>query len=199
MESFTLAEFILLLTRIIKSLSVVLFPVSLPAQRHQSRMAKTKEKKEKKVATEDVEMGDEVDSYDVKSQSVCAIASPLAPKKLNKKILKTIKKASKAKHVKRGVKEVVKALRKKEHGLVIIAGDISPIDVISHLPVLCEDNNIPYIYTPSKEELGGAGGTKRPTSVVMVQLGGKKKDESASADYKEAYEEIVKEIEKGQK
>ena len=164
-------------------------------------MAKTKEKKEKKVvdAVEETEAGGEVDSYDVKSKTVCAIATPLAPKKLNKKILKTIKKASKAKHVKRGVKEVVKALRKKEHGLVIIAGDISPIDVISHLPVLCEDNGIPYIYTPSKEELGGAGGTKRPTSVVMVQLGGKKKDESASGEYKEAYEEIVKEIEKGQK
>ncbi len=29
-----------------------------------------------------------------------AIAKPLAPKKLNKKVLKTVKKASKAKHVK---------------------------------------------------------------------------------------------------
>lgn len=170
-------------------------------------MAKTKEKKSSAAAaapaaseaTNDVEMTEEVDSYDLKSKSVCAIASPLAPKKLNKKILKAVKKASKAKHVKRGVKEVVKALRKKEDGLVIIAGDISPIDVISHLPILCEDNNIPYIYTPSKEELGGAGGTKRPTSVVMVQLGGKKKDLAGSGEYKEAYEEIVKEILKTQK
>ena len=153
-------------------------------------MAKTKEKKDRK---EDIE---EEDSYDIKSQAVCLIASPLAPKKLNKKILKCVKKASKAKHVKRGVKEVVKALRKKEHGLVVIAGDISPIDVISHLPVLCEDNGIPYIYTPSKEELGGAGGTKRPTSVVMIQLGGKKKDVSAAGEYKDSYDEIVKEIEK---
>jgi H/ACA ribonucleoprotein complex subunit 2 len=35
--------------------------------------------------------------------------------------------------------------------LVIIAGDISPIDVITHVPILCEDANIPYIYVPSKE------------------------------------------------
>ena len=33
----------------------------------------------------------------------------------------------------------------------IIAGDISPIDVITPLPVLCEDNDIPYVYVPSKE------------------------------------------------
>ena len=32
----------------------------------------------------------------------------------------------------------------------IIAGDISPIDVISHVPVLCEDSKVPYIYVPSK-------------------------------------------------
>ena len=33
----------------------------------------------------------------------------------------------------------------------IIAGDISPIDVITPLPVLCEDNDVPYVYVPSKE------------------------------------------------
>lgn len=35
--------------------------------------------------------------------------------------------------------------------LCIIAGDISPVDVISPLPVLCEEHDIPYIYVPSKE------------------------------------------------
>lgn len=35
--------------------------------------------------------------------------------------------------------------------LCVIAGNISPIDVITHVPVLCEDADIPYIYVPSKE------------------------------------------------
>ena len=35
--------------------------------------------------------------------------------------------------------------------MCIIAGDISPIDVITPLPVLCEDNDVPYVYVPSKE------------------------------------------------
>ena len=68
-----------------------------------------------------------------------------------------------------------------------MAGDISPIDVITHIPVLCEDNEIPYCYVPSKEDLGSAGSTKRPTSVVMIVF---KKD----AEYAEGYEEILKEI-----
>jgi len=63
---------------------------------------------------------------------------------------------------------VVKALKKKEKGLCIIAGDISPIDVITHVPILCEENDVSYIYVPSKSDLGTASATKRPTSCVFV-------------------------------
>lgn len=96
----------------------------------------------------------------------------------------------------RGVKEVVKALRKGEKGLVIIAGDISPPDVISHIPVLCEDSSVPYIFIPSKEDLGSAGATKRPTSCVFViPSGGKsKKNAEKAEEYKDAYDELVKEV-----
>lgn len=37
------------------------------------------------------------------------------------------------------------------NSVCVIAGDISPIDVISPLPVLCEERGIPYVYVPSKE------------------------------------------------
>ena len=60
----------------------------------------------------------------------------------------------KDKLVKRGVKETVKDVRKGQAGLVIIAADISPIDVLSHLPILCEDKSIPYIYVKSRAEVG---------------------------------------------
>ena len=60
-------------------------------------------------------------------------------------------------------------MRKGETGVCIIAGNISPIDVISHIPVrpppfcglarvalcdwqqvLCEESSVPYVYTRSK-------------------------------------------------
>jgi H/ACA ribonucleoprotein complex subunit 2 len=65
---------------------------------------------------------------------------------------------------------------------VVLAGDISPIDVISHIPVMCEDAALPYVFVTSKAELGAAAATKRPTSVVFVSAalikkgGGKDKD-----------------------
>ena len=102
-----------------------------------------------------------------KPLNLSVIAAPLAGEKLTKKLLKLVKKSAKEKKVKRGVKEVVKAIRKKSKGVCIIAGDISPIDVISHVPVLCEESGVSYCYVSSKQALGAAGSTKRPTSVVL--------------------------------
>ena len=80
------------------------------------------------------------------------------------------------------------------------------MDVISHIPVLCEDHAIPYVYVTSRAELGMAGQTKRPTSVVMVTevVGGKvKKDGEKSAsgskegeEWKETFEGLVRVVEK---
>jgi H/ACA ribonucleoprotein complex subunit 2 len=109
--------------------------------------------------------------YEEKIKYVSIIAKPLASRKSTKKLHKLVKKASQSKCVKRGVKEVVKAIRKGEKGLCIIAGDISPVDVITHLPVMCEDRNIPYIYVPSKLDLGAAACTKRPTSCILINPG----------------------------
>lgn len=117
------------------------------------------------------------------------IAHPLASKKTTKKLHKLVKKATQAKIVRRGVKEVAKAIRKGEVGLCIIAGDISPIDVITHLPVMCEDRKIPYIYVPNRHDLGAAAQTKRPTSCILVaakdSFGEKQLFDKLSAEAKE--------------
>jgi H/ACA ribonucleoprotein complex subunit 2 len=113
---------------------------------------------------------------------VSPIATPLAGKKLTKRLQKVVKKAAGAKVLKRGVKEVVKALRKGEKGLCIIAADIFPVDVISHIPVFCEEQGVRYVYVKSKAELGAAASTKRPTSVVLVAPGKKAFDAQDKLD-----------------
>jgi H/ACA ribonucleoprotein complex subunit 2 len=101
--------------------------------------------------------------------------------------VRLVKKASSVKGIRRGVKEVVKALRKNEKGICIIAGDISPIDVISHVPVYCEEKDVAYMYVPSKQDLGAAASTKRPTSVVLVSA-------KAKLDDKELYSKLEEEV-----
>merc|ERR1712113_770183 len=93
-----------------------------------------------------------------------------------KKLIKLVQKGMKSKLVHRGVKETVKAVRKGTKGVVVIAADISPIDVLSHLPILCEDKGVPYIYVKSRAEVGEACKTKRPTSCVLIATPGTDKD-----------------------
>lgn len=147
-----------------------------------------KDKQSKNSAEETVTVSEELLDNSV---NLSPIAHPLASTKLQKKIFKAIKKATKAKHIRRGVREVAKSLRKGEKGIVILAGDISPIDVISHLPVVCEEANVPYCYVNSKRMLGESGLSKRPTSVIMLSEVKKK-----GADYEEYYDACKDEISK---
>ena len=86
---------------------------------------------------------------------------------------------------------MAKALRKGEKGIVILAGDISPIDVISHLPVMCEDASVPYCYIPGKRMLGESALSKRPTSVIMLVEAKK-----GGSDYEEYYDGAKDEMKK---
>lgn len=94
---------------------------------------------------------------------VNSIAKPMAPKKLTKKVYKLIKKASKerTKNVINGLKDVQTRIRKGETGITIFAGDVYPLDIMCHLPAVCEEKDIMYCYTPSRQDLGIAMGVKR--------------------------------------
>lgn len=94
-------------------------------------------------------------SYEDKLQYVSVIAKPMASKSQAKKIYKLIKKASKEKgYLRAGLRDVQKRIRLGERGICIFAGDVSPIDIMCHMPAVCEDKNIPYCYTPSYKDLG---------------------------------------------
>ncbi len=76
-------------------------------------------------------MEEEVNYY------VNPIANPLSGDGLRTKILKLARGLNKEKLLKRGVKDVVKSIKKGQKGIVIFAADVSPIDVYSHIPLLC--------------------------------------------------------------
>jgi H/ACA ribonucleoprotein complex subunit 2 len=105
-----------------------------------------------------------------------AIATPLIGGKLLSRALKLVKKAATAKKLRRGVPEVAKAIRKGLKGVVLLAADVHPVDVYSHLPVLCEEKGIAYAFVPTRLGLGAACQTKRAASAVMAMMdGGTKK------------------------
>eukprot|EP00088_Acartia_fossae_P059016 TRINITY_DN6958_c0_g1_i1.p1 TRINITY_DN6958_c0_g1~~TRINITY_DN6958_c0_g1_i1.p1 ORF type:complete len:153 (-),score=48.95 TRINITY_DN6958_c0_g1_i1:11-469(-) len=129
--------------------------------------------------------GNEV-SYDDKLKFVSVIAKPMASRKFSKKIYKLIKKSSKQKnYLRSGLKDVQRRIRKGETGIVVFAGDVTPIDVMIHMPGVCENKQIPYVYTPSRTDLGAAMGKKRGCLMMLIRK---------HNDYEELYEEVSKDI-----
>jgi large subunit ribosomal protein L7Ae len=76
----------------------------------------------------------------------------------------------------KGANEATKHVERGQAKLVVMAEDVSPEEILAHMPLLCEEKNIPYTYVPSKEELGNAAGLGTSTSAVAVINPGKEKD-----------------------
>jgi len=119
--------------------------------------------------------------YEDKLRFSNAIAKPMASRKLAKKIFKVLKKSYKVKYqVRIGMKECQLRIRKGERGFVVFAGDVTPIDIYCHMPSVCEEKKIPYVYVPTKRDLGSGMGVRRGSLMVMVR---------PHEDYQELYDE----------
>ncbi|KPA82522.1 Nucleolar protein family a member-like protein [Leptomonas pyrrhocoris] len=121
----------------------------------------------------------------------CPISWPISSDKpkMTKKVYSLIKKsvtANKKKGIVKGIKDVTKAVRKGQKGILVLGADASPYDVVSHFPVMAEEAKIPYVWVPSRQDLGTATQCKRATSVVLLKV---------NEDLKASYEKIVLAIE----
>ena len=79
-----------------------------------------------------------MDKEEEEKYYVSPIADPMSNDVLRNKILKLTRHLNREKKLRRGVKDVVKTIRKGTKGICVIAADVSPVDVISHIPILCE-------------------------------------------------------------
>ncbi|MDP7981986.1 MAG: 50S ribosomal protein L7Ae [Conexivisphaerales archaeon] len=94
------------------------------------------------------------------------------PKELAETALEAVKQAKMSGKVRRGANEVTKVVERGQAKLVIIAEDVEPPEVVAHIPLLCEERKIPYLYVPSKEELGKASGIDvQAASIAIVDPG----------------------------
>ncbi|CAH8831709.1 unnamed protein product [Trichobilharzia szidati] len=108
-------------------------------------------------------------TFEEQIQFVGSFAQPLASEKLTKRLFKLARKAKRVKKTEVGIKAILKAVEKKgASGIVVLAGDISPFDLISHVPLVCEEHDIPYCYVPSKFDLGACVSSVTPIPIVFI-------------------------------
>ncbi len=98
------------------------------------------------------------------------------PKDLSEKAYEAVEAARSTGKVCKGTNEVTKHVERGQGVLVLIAEDVEPEEVVAHLPILCEEKKIPYIYVPDKLELGKASGIEVTTAASCIIKPGKAKE-----------------------
>ena len=94
------------------------------------------------------------------------------PSDLADKTLQLVQIASETGKLRVGTNEVTKSSERAEAKLVVMAEDVDPVEILVHVPMLCEEKRIPYVYVPKKQRLGqSAGLTKSAASVAVVEAG----------------------------
>jgi large subunit ribosomal protein L7Ae len=94
------------------------------------------------------------------------------PADIADKVLQLVQVASETGKVRVGTNEVTKSSERAEAKLVVMAEDVDPVEILVHVPMLCEEKRIPYLYVPKKQRLGqSAGLTKSAASVAVVEPG----------------------------
>jgi large subunit ribosomal protein L7Ae len=106
------------------------------------------------------------------------------PKDITDKIFQLADLVRESGKMRKGTNEVTKLVERGDASMVIMAEDVEPAEILAHMPVLCDEKNVPYAYVPSKADLGKAAGMEKPTASVAIIDVGKGKplmDEIAAA------------------
>jgi large subunit ribosomal protein L7Ae len=94
------------------------------------------------------------------------------PKEIADAAYEALQIASKTGAVRKGTNETTKAIERAQAKLVVIAEDVDPPEVVAHLPLLCDERKIPYVFVPTREQIGKAIGIDVPAAAACISKEG---------------------------
>lgn len=107
------------------------------------------------------------------------------PEEIQNKALEALEVSRDTGKIKKGANEATKVVERGTAQLVLIGTDVEPEEVVMHLPPLCEEKGIPYIYITKQSDVGAASGLSVGSAAAAIVKAGKAK---------ELVEEIVSQI-----
>ena len=94
------------------------------------------------------------------------------PKELVPEIMEMLSAAKDGGKIKKGINEATKSIERRTAQFVVIAEDVSPPEIVIHLPMLCKEQGIAYAFLPTKKDIGMSVGLEVGTSAVAVENAG---------------------------
>jgi len=94
------------------------------------------------------------------------------PKEVADAAYEALQIATRTGSVRKGTNETTKAVERAHAKLVVIAEDVDPPEVVAHLPILCDERKIPFVFVSSKQKIGSSVGIDVPAaSACIVEVG----------------------------
>ncbi len=102
------------------------------------------------------------------------------PDKLKEEIRRVLTDVSESRDskIRKGMNEVTKCIERANARLVLMAEDVSPPEILFHVPLLCEEKGIPYGYLSTKKELGHAAQLGVGASAIAIEKPGSGNEDS---------------------
>ena len=107
------------------------------------------------------------------------------PDELENVALEALETARDTGKIKKGTNEATKAIERGIAQLVFIGSDVQPEEIVAHIPPLCDEKGIPYIYIKKQNDLGAAAGLDVGSAAAAIVDAGKSKA---------AMEELIKKL-----
>lgn len=70
--------------------------------------------------------------------------------------------------VKKGTNETTKAVERGNASLVYIAEDVSPEEIVMHLPELADEKEIPFVFVGTQDDVGHAAGLEVGSAAAAI-------------------------------
>jgi large subunit ribosomal protein L7Ae len=76
--------------------------------------------------------------------------------------------------LKKGSNEVTKAAERGTAQLVVMAENVNPAELLAHIPLICKEKKIPFIYVEDQTYLAEAAGMSagaKTASIALMEIG----------------------------
>ena len=94
------------------------------------------------------------------------------PKEISEAAYEALKIARESGKIRKGTNEATKTVERGKAKLVLIAENVTPPEVVAHLPLLCEERKAPYVYVPDKQRIGEALGLGVGSAAAAIEEAG---------------------------
>jgi large subunit ribosomal protein L7Ae len=94
------------------------------------------------------------------------------PKEVAEAAYEALKIARETGKIRKGTNETTKTIERGKAKLVLIAENVSPPEVVAHLPLLCDERKAAYVYVPEKQRIGEALGLGVGSAAAVIEEAG---------------------------